>query len=95
MVLAKVIGNVVSTHKNRHLTGHKLLIIRTIDLKGNFVGDADTIAIDTVDSGIGDTVIIVKEGDAVQQILGNSDTPVHTMIVGIVDDIDTIPEEHD
>lgn len=88
MVLAKVIGNVVSTHKNNYLTGQKLLIVRTIGLDGKFDSDKDTIAIDTVDSGPGDIVIIVKEGDAVQQILGHSNAPVHTMIVGIVDDID-------
>lgn len=88
MFLAKVRGNVVSTQKNGYLTGHKLLIVRKVDLIGNFIGDTDEIAIDQVDAGIGDTVIVVKEGDAVQQVLGHRKAPVNTIIVAVVDDID-------
>ncbi len=85
MILSKVRGNIVSTQKNQHLKGHKLLLVRSIDLDGNFIGKKDTIAIDLVDAGIGDTVIVTQEGDAVQQILGHKKAPVHTIIVAIVD----------
>ena len=88
MLLAKVKGNVVSTQKNSHLKGHKLLIIHPIDLKGNYIGKKDIIALDLIDSGIGDIVLVVQEGAAVVQILGHRKTPVHTMIVAIVDDIE-------
>lgn len=90
MILAKVTGNVVSTQKNRFLSGHKLLIVRSITLEGEFSEDNDMIALDLVNSGIGDTVIVVKEGDAVKQILGHGNAPVHTMIIGIVDDLDLV-----
>ena len=87
MTLAKIKGNVVSTQKNKHLVSHKLLIAHAIDLDGNFIGDEDMVVLDLIDAGIGDTVLVVKEGDAVQQILGHSDAPVNTMVVAIVDNI--------
>ena len=92
MILAKVTGNVVSTHKNKELIGEKLLLVHPIDLHGNLIGKRDMIAIDQVDSGIGDTVLVTKEGDAVQQILGHAKAPVNTIIVSIVDNIDLINE---
>lgn len=93
MILARVKGNVVSTHKNQYLVGHKLMLVRPIDLDGNYIGKKDYIALDHIDAGIGDVVLVVKEGAAVQQILGNSDTPVNMMITCIVDDIDLLKEE--
>ncbi|MBX2976273.1 MAG: EutN/CcmL family microcompartment protein [Ignavibacteriaceae bacterium] len=88
MLLAKVKGNVVSTQKHKELKGHKLLLVNEIDLEGNFRNKQDIIAIDLIDSGIGDTVLITQEGDAVQQILGHNKAPVHTIIVANVDKID-------
>lgn len=88
MVLAKVKGNVVSTHKNEYLKGNKLMVVHQIDLEGNFTGKQDVVAIDLIDSGIGDTVLLVQEGEAVAQILGHKKAPVHSIIVAIVDKID-------
>ena len=48
MFLAKIKGNVVSTQKNSHLNGHKLLTLRRIDLDGNFIGSDDMIALDSL-----------------------------------------------
>ena len=92
MILAKVIGNVVSTQKNKNLVGHKLLLVREINFEGEFINKNDALAIDLIDSGIGDTVLVVREGDAIEQILGDNKSPVNTMIIAIVDDID-ISEE--
>ncbi len=92
MILAKVIGNVVSTQKNKNLIGHKLLLVKEVNFEGEFINKNDALAIDLIDAGIGDTVLVVREGDAVEQILGNSNSPVNTMIIAIVDDID-ISEE--
>lgn len=88
MLLAKVTGNVVATQKNSYLKGHKLLIIQSIDLDGNLIGNKDVIALDFVDSGIGDTVLVVQEGAAVKQILGHRNAPVHSVIVAVVDQIE-------
>lgn len=88
MQLAKVKGNIVSTHKNKFLSGYKLLLVHPVDLKGNFVGMNDLIAIDLIDSGVGDTVLVVQEGDAVQQILGTDNAPVNAQIIAIIDSIE-------
>jgi len=88
MLLAKVKGNLVSTQKNSNLTGHKLLLVHPIDLNSNYLGKNDVVAIDIVDAGIGDTVLLVQEGKAVQQILGHRNAPVHSVVVAVVDSID-------
>ncbi len=88
MQLCRVTGNLVATQKNQHLVGHKLLIVRQIDLEGNLIGDDDMISLDLIDAGIGDIVLVAKEGDAVQQILGHKNAPVNTIIIAIVDDIE-------
>ncbi len=88
MYLAKVKGNIVSTQKNSSLKSHKLLLVRRIDLAGKYIGIKDEIALDLIDSGIGDVVLVAKEGAAVQQILGHKNAPVNTMIVANVDDLD-------
>ena len=87
MLLAKVKGNIVSTQKNENLKGHKLLLVHPIDLEGNYLGEKDIIAIDLIDSGIGDTVIVTQEGAAVVLILGHRRAPVHSIIVANVDEI--------
>ena len=86
MFLGKVKGNIVSTQKNNYLKSHKLLLVHPTDLKGDFINKDDVIAIDLLDSGIGDTVLVAQEGDAVEQILGHANAPVNSIIVAIVDD---------
>jgi len=88
LILARVKGNVVSTQKNSNLKGQKLLIVHPIDLNNNFTGKKDVVALDFVNAGIGDTVLLVQEGKAVQQILGHRRTPAHSIIVAVVDSID-------
>ena len=88
MILAKVKGNLVSTQKNSYLVGYKLLLVHPIDLDDNLIGKNDVVAIDVVNAGIGDTVLLVQEGKAVQQILGHKNAPVHSVVVAVVDSID-------
>ena len=87
MVLCKVTGSVVSTQKNTSLKEHKLLMVQPIGIDGTMLGK-DVLALDTVDAGIGDTVLIIQEGAGAQQILNRKDAPVHTIIVAVVDGID-------
>ncbi len=88
MFLAKVSGNLVATQKDLNLVGHKLLVTRPINIDGDFISEKDVISLDLINSGIGDIVIVVQEGDAVQQILNSKTTPVNTMIIAIVDDLE-------
>lgn len=88
MILAKVKGNLVSTQKNSSLVGQKLLLLHPVDLNNKFIGNNDVVAIDVANAGIGDTVLLVQEGKAVQQILGHKNAPVHSIVVAVVDSID-------
>ncbi len=87
MRLCKVTGTIVSTQKNETLRQYKILIVQPIDLQGNFI-ERDVLAIDTVDAGIGDTVLIIQEGAGAQQALKRKDVPVHTVVVAVVDGLD-------
>jgi microcompartment protein CcmK/EutM len=88
MILAKVIGTLVATQKNSYLVPHKHLIVRPVDLDLNPIGNKDIIALDFVDAGVNEIVLVTQEGDAAQQILGHRNAPVHTVIVAVVDKID-------
>lgn len=88
MILSKVVGTLVSTQKNKYLNTHKHLIVRPIDLNFNFIGNKDIIAIDFVDAGVNDIVLVTQEGDAAQQILGHRNAPVHSVVVAVVDQLE-------
>jgi ethanolamine utilization protein EutN len=87
MILGRVTGSVVSTQKTGTLRGHKILIVQPVNLEGTPEG-RDILALDTVDAGTGDTVLVVQEGEAAAQILRRKDVPVHSLVVAVVDALD-------
>ncbi len=84
MQIARVTGEVVSTVKHGRFKGHKLLLVCNVDLHDALQGD-EYIALDTVDAGIGDQVLINKEGGSARLALADNDIPVQALIVGVVD----------
>ena len=92
MSLAKIVGTVVATRKDERLVASKLLIARPLDPSGKPDGNY-LVAIDTVDAGFGETVLIVS-GSSARMAAGLKDSPVDAAIVGIVDTID-IPADKD
>ena len=87
MFIALVVGNVVSTHKNERLKGKKLLLVRRWELDGSEVPGPETIALDVVESGVGDRVLVVQEGSSARKILKDERIPVQAVIVGIVETV--------
>ena len=87
MILGKVIGNVVSTMKLPVYQGYKILIVQPVNNKEEPQGES-VLALDTVQAGVGDTVLVIDEGNSSRLIMNNSTAPVRTMIVGIVDAIE-------
>lgn len=85
MKLCQVIGTVVATQKDEHLRPAKLLIVKPIDLKGNFTKGDELLAIDTVDAGVGDRVLVAQEGDVVMQVMNSGVVPANAIIMGVVD----------
>jgi microcompartment protein CcmK/EutM len=85
MILAKVVGTVVATRKDEKLVSNKLLLVRPVDPGGTPEG-AHVVAVDTVDAGFGETVLIVS-GSSARMASGMKDCPVDAAIVGIVDTV--------
>jgi microcompartment protein CcmK/EutM len=86
MILARIVGTVVATRKDERLVSQKLLIVRPISPQGKPEGGY-LVAVDTVDSGFGETVLIVS-GSSARMASGMKDCPVDAAIVGIVDTIE-------
>jgi ethanolamine utilization protein EutN len=87
MTLGKIVGNVVSTMKHKVLEGHKLLIVQPVSRDGTPLGRT-LVALDVVQAGIGDMVIVIEEGNSGRMILGDSMAPVRSVVVGVVDEVD-------
>jgi ethanolamine utilization protein EutN len=85
VLLAKIVGTVVATRKDPRLVSNKLLVVRPIDPRGKADGNY-LVAIDTVDAGVGETVLVVS-GSSARMASGLKDCPVDAAIVGIIDDI--------
>ena len=87
MFIAKVVGNVWATQKHKSLEKSKLLIARPVDgLTGKFMEGDTVLAVDmNMDAGIGDTVLIMDEGNSARQILNDKTAPIRTIVCGVVD----------
>ena len=92
MTLARVTGTVVSTAKIKDLEGLKLMIVRQISPLGVLIGK-QIVAVDTVQAGIGDDVLIIDEGGSAGIMLDMSSQAIRTVIAAIVDRIDIVKEE--
>ncbi|HUB10226.1 MAG TPA: EutN/CcmL family microcompartment protein [Myxococcales bacterium] len=86
MRLCRVLGPVVSTVKHEAYRGRKLLSVLPIDETGRDAGRS-FLAVDSVQAGEGDRVLVLTEGNGVRQILGGT-PPIRSVIVGVVDRVD-------
>ncbi len=88
MYLARVVGNVVATIKHPFFEGRKLMLVQRLDLD-NKPTSAYDVAVDDVQAGVGDFVLVFDEGTGARQILhGGNTAPVRAVIVGVVDDVE-------
>jgi ethanolamine utilization protein EutN len=85
MKVGTVAGTVISTINIPLLDDHRLLLCDLQDVEGSPSGY--TIAIDVVDAGVGDTVLILDEGSSARQILGLDQGAIRAVVVGIVDEL--------
>lgn len=89
MQVARVVGNVTATQKNEKLTGSKLMLVQPLTPDGKPKGPV-VLAIDAVDAGIGDRVLLVQDGKAAMQVLGKGIAAVDAAIVGVVDELEML-----
>jgi ethanolamine utilization protein EutN len=82
--VGRVVGTIVSTINNEIFEDRKLLVCDVFDAGGEPEGY--TIAVDVVDAGVGETVLILDEGNSARQILGREWGAIRAVVVGVVDD---------
>ena len=89
MKACRVVGPMWATVKHPAFVGKTLFVVQPIDELGSALG-ASFVAIDHAQAGVGDTVLVLTEGNGVRQILGEGDqVPIRSIIVGIVDVMET------
>ena len=86
MLIARIVGTVVATRKDERLVSSKLLVVRPIDPQGKPEGNY-LVAVDTVNAGVGETVLIVS-GSSARMASGLKDSPIDAAIIGVIDEID-------
>lgn len=93
MILARVIGNVVSTVKSPCYQGTKVMVCQPVRTDTHTAHGPVFLAVDSVQAGPGDLVLAAREGNAARQVLGHDEDPFHSVIVGIVDEVTEIATE--
>jgi microcompartment protein CcmK/EutM len=86
MIIAKVVGTVVTTVSHAAFKNRRLLVVQPLSLDEED-DSGDFVALDNSQAGIGDTVLIIREGSGARQVMNNKDACVISVIVGIVDSV--------
>ena len=86
MILARVVGTIVASAKHAAYDGMTILYVQQLDEQRQDVGDG-FIAVDRAQAGVGDTVLIMKEGNGARQMFGKKKLPINSVIIGIVDEV--------
>lgn len=90
MLIARVVGDLTATRKHPSHEGAKLLLVQPLNLDGSHRGEA-LIALDAVDAGAGDTVLLVLDGFSAMTAVERPESPIDAAVVGFIDHIDLAP----
>ena len=91
MLIGKVVGDVVATQKVPSHVGRKILIVQPLQLDGSNRGEA-VLALDSVDAGVGDRVLLIAEGFSAMTAVGRPNSPIDMAVIGIIDTVDLIED---
>jgi ethanolamine utilization protein EutN len=91
MLIARVVGELVSTQKHPSHEGRKLLLVQPLNLDGSNRGDA-VVAMDAVDAGVGDRVLLATEGFSAMTSVGRPQSPIDMSVIGFIDEIELLPD---
>ncbi|MEE9169665.1 MAG: EutN/CcmL family microcompartment protein [bacterium] len=86
MILGQVCGAIHSTINHEFYDNRRLLVVDRLNLDGKPSGKY-LIAVDSVDAGVGETVLVIDEGNSARQIVNDDNAPIRSIIIGIVDDV--------
>ena len=87
MLIARVIGEVWATQKHASHEGRKALLVQPLNLDGTNRGDA-VVALDSVDAGVGDRVLLTMEGYSAMTSVGRPESPIDMAVIGVIDRVD-------
>lgn len=87
MIVGRVIGDVVATQKSQSHQGRKILMVQPLNLDGTDRGEI-VLALDAVDAGIGERVLVVQEGWSAMTAAGRPNSPIDMTVVGIIDHLE-------
>ena len=90
MLIARVVGELVATQKHPSHEGRKLLLVQPLNLNGSDRGDP-VVALDAVDAGVGDRVLVATEGFSAMTAVGRPNSPIDMAVIGFIDHIDLMP----
>ena len=86
MLIGKVIADIVATQKAPSHEGRKILVVQPLNLDGTDRGDA-VLALDAVDAGVGDRVLVVTEGWSAMTAVEREHAPIDMAVVGVIDSV--------
>ena len=89
MLIARVVGELVATQKHSSHEGRKLLLVQPLNLDGTDRGDA-VVALDAVDAGVGDKVLLVTEGFSAMTAVGRPTSPIDMAVIGFIDHVELV-----
>ena len=92
MLIGRVIAVVVATRKHPSHEGLKLLLVNPLDLDGKERG-VPFLAVDSVDAGIGDRVLLATDGWAAMTAVNRLQTPIDAAVLGVIDHVDLVDEK--
>ncbi len=87
MILGRVLGDVVATRKHKSHEYRKVLLVQPLALDDTARGET-ILALDAVDAGVGDKVLVVQEGYGAMTAVGRPNSPIDMSIVGVVDSVE-------
>ena len=93
MLIARVVGELTATQKHASHEGCKLLLVQPLNLDGTDRGDA-VIAVDAVDAGAGDRVLLTTDGFAAMTSVGRPNSPIDMAVIGFIDHIELVEGIH-
>lgn len=87
MLIARVVGELVATQKHASHEGRKILLVQPLNLDGSPRG-VPMVALDAVDAGVGDRVLLTTEGYSAMTSVGRPNSPIDSAVIGFIDQID-------
>lgn len=91
MLIARVVGDLVATQKHPSHEGRKILLVQPLNLDGSDRGNA-LVALDSVDAGIGDRVLVTTDGFSATTAVGRPQSPIDMAVIGFIDRLDLLPD---